>query len=311
MKHLRGIRHLNEVNLVASVGMFDGVHRGHQALLRRLQTRAQALQSTYVLITFWPHPRHVLSDVVEPRLLSTEEEKKNYLEDLGLPYLLTLPFDAAFAARSKDSFLEEVLIQGIGVRHLIVGPGHRFGQGAAGTLSDLQRRATRGNFSVETFPPEQLKGDVISSTAIREALQNKHLSQANSYLGYPYSLRGQVQKGQQLGRKIGFPTANLALLDPHKLLPAAGVYAVEAKVQQHWHKGMLYIGKKSIAGHPTQTIEVNIFNLEANLYGKELPLRLHSYLRDEKQLLSKEALALQLKEDKIQAIQALQQVKKV
>ena len=303
MKELHGV-HLLPRNrpVVAAVGMFDGVHLAHKALLARLMSRASTCNGVAALITFWPHPRHVLSGVAQPPLLSTAAERAEKLAKTGISYLITLPFDKQLSERSKDFFIEEVLIQGLGVRHLIVGPGHRFGKGGEGSLATLEARASRGDLSVEAFSPQLMNGEVISSTAIREALLCADLEKANQYLGYPYTLSGEVQIGQQIGREIGFPTANLRLLSENKLLPADGVYAVEAKIQDQWHKAMLYIGPKDLEGHQTRTIEVHIFDIEMNLYGKQLQLRLHTYLRAGRSLPSREALIDQLREDKQRAL---------
>ena len=307
MKHLEGVHLIKEQPVVATVGVFDGLHLGHRALVERLKDRAKALGGRSVLITFWPHPRHLLSGTSEPPLLTTLEEKVEKLTEMGLDYLLTLPFDATFSALDKDSFIEEVLLGGIGVRHLIIGPNHRFGQGGRGTFEDLKARAGK-NFSVEAFEPQLIDGKVISSTKIRTALISTQLEEANRYLGYPYVFSGKVQRGEQLGRKIGFPTANLQLSSPYKLLPAAGVYAVEAQLQQRWHNAMLYIGRKSLHSLEKKTIEVNIFDTKADLYGSTLRLRLWAYLRAEQELPTRLALKQQLTKDKAQAIQLLRKI---
>ena len=305
MKELKSIHFLAaQQPVVATVGMFDGVHRGHRALIEYLLQRAEALNATAAVLSFWPHPRHLLETSHSPSLLSTEEERSELLSKTGLPHLITLPFNESLAAVDKDTFIEDILIHGIGVRHLIVGPHHRFGKGGAGTISDLSARAARGDFSAEAYAPVQIDGTRVSSTAIRSALAAADLRTAHQLLGYAYTFSALVVRGQQVGRSIGFPTANLKP-SPDKLIPAEGVYAVEVQVSDRWLQGMLYIGRKSINQQTTHTIEVHIFKFDADLYGQTLKIRLHSYLRASKYLPSKQSLSEQLKIDALESLRIL------
>ena len=305
MKALEGVHFLaNECPVAATVGMFDGVHRGHRALIEHLLSRASELRCTAALISFWPHPQHLISGTSTPLLLSTEEERRKLLSETGLPYLITLPFTQSLANLDKDAFIEGVLLRGIGVRHLIVGSNHRFGKGGRGGFSDLEARAAQGGFDVEACTSVQIDGARVSSTIIRSALTSADLSRARQMLGYRYTFSGEVVEGQRLGRSIGFPTANLRPL-PSKLMPSEGVYAVEVQIALQWHKGMLYIGQKSIEGQATHTIEVHIFEFDDDLYGQVLKVCLHSYLRGSKRLTSKQSLSHQLHLDKAESLRIL------
>ena len=304
MKTFEGVQFLARRRpLVATVGMFDGVHRGHRALIAHLLRRATELRGTAALISFWPHPRHVLECSTLP-LLTSLEERSALLAETSLPYLIILPFTKELAALEKERFIEDVLIRGIGVRHLVVGPSHRFGEGGRGSITDLEARATEGDFSCEAFTSVQIDGRRVSSTAIRKALNDGCLEDAQQLLGYAYTFSGEVIKGDEIGRTIGFPTANLKP-PPYKLMPKDGVYAVEVEIDNQWHQGMLYIGKKSIEQPSKHTIEVHVFDLDMNLYGRVLSIRLRSYLRATKSLSSRRVLVQQLEIDRQESLRVL------
>ena len=295
MKYFNYITYIEDP-LIATVGTFDGLHLGHQALIRRVKELAQQKSAKSAVISFWPPPRQVIKKPHAPLLLSTFEEKKQMISHLEVDYFFSLPFTPTFASYSKEYFLENILLKGIGVNELVVGENHRFGQYGTGHIEDLRNKARKTqHFSVEIFPTL----DAISSTSIRSLLQGGHIEEANKHLGYAYTFEGKVVRGTQLGSRIGFPTANLHPLAAHKQLPGEGIYATETYWHEKWHESMLYIGKKHLKKHEVFTIEVHVFDLKAqNLYEHTLYIRCLKYLRAARKITSTTQLTRQLQEDK-------------
>ena len=299
MKHLNSIIHIKKP-LIATVGTFDGLHLGHQALIARVKALAQQQSAKSAVISFWPPPKQVLKTTHAPLLLNTLKEKKQLIRHLEIDYFFSLSFNDIFATYSKEYFIENVLLQGIGVNGLVVGENHRFGREGTGNVEDLCAKArTNKHFFVEVFQMIE----AISSTTIRKLLHTGRIEEANKFLGYTYMFDGQVVRGTQLGRKIGFPTANLRLSVPDKQLPGPGIYAVEIYWQKKWYKGMLYIGQKSFKEREVFTIEVHIFDLKnQELYDHVLCIRCLKYLRSGRKISSVVQLTEQLKADKITAL---------
>ncbi|GGK70779.1 bifunctional riboflavin kinase/FAD synthetase [Rufibacter glacialis] len=291
---------------VVTSGTFDGVHVGHQKILSRLIEAARQDQGQSVVITYWPHPRTVLRPEDDSlRLLSTVEERIEALRAFGVDYLLLLPFTKEFAQLSSEEYIQQILIKTIRTKKLVIGYDHRFGKNREGGFDYLQQNASRYGFVVEEIPRQDVDAIGVSSSKIRTALEKGDVATAAKYLGRPYALTGTVVTGKQLGRTIGFPTANLELPEKLKLVPAQGVYAVQVQTSSGTYKGMLNIGTRPTVNGTSQTIEVHLFDFNGDLYGQDLTLSFASYLRPEQKFSGLDALIAQLRLDRTAALQVL------
>ena len=301
MEVIRELQHFPKItNAVVTSGTFDGVHVGHQQILKRLRENAIQLGGKSVVITFWPHPRHVLSQNQEKPvyLLTSIEERITLLRQFDVDYLLIIPFTPEFANQSSSEFIQNILIDTIGTKKLVIGYDHRFGKNREGGFEYLKENAPNFGFEVEEIPREDVDHVGVSSTKIRKALEDGDIETANKYLGYFYRLTGTVSEGDKLGRTIGFPTANLNVTEPLKLIPARGVYAVYGTVNGKRLKGMLNIGMRPTVGGLKQTIETHFFNFDQDIYHQDLQLELVARLRDEQKFSGLDALKEQLAKDK-------------
>ncbi|MCU0355782.1 MAG: bifunctional riboflavin kinase/FAD synthetase [Cytophagales bacterium] len=285
-------------NAVVTSGTFDGVHRGHQVILARLREVARATGGESVVITYWPHPRAVVSDTTEVKLLSTIEEKAELLAQQGVDHLLIIPFTRHFSELTSEQFIQQVLVDKIGTRRLVIGYDHRFGRNREGSFEHLSQHAARYGFAVEEIPRQDVENVGVSSSKIRAALLEGNVHTATEYLGRPYSLSGVVVKGNQLGRTIGYPTANLHPPESYKLVPADGVYAVWVLVNEQQYGGMMNIGIRPTIHGTHRTSEVNIFGFDADIYGQEITVFFIDKIRNEQRFNGIEALKAQLHEDK-------------
>jgi riboflavin kinase/FMN adenylyltransferase len=300
MQVIRGINDQNTgAPLVLTIGSFDGVHLGHQQLLETLKKRAAAIGGRSALMTFTPHPRIALNkDRDKLRLLTNDFEKEALLKRFGLDVLFLVPFDSAFSQQEASVFLHEVLLKQLGVKHLVIGYDHRFGKNRGGDFSFLQSEAERTKaFSVEEISQQTIDDLAISSTKIRLSLETGDVGLANKLLGYHYSLRGTVVKGDQIGRRLGYPTANLATNDPYKQIPGAGVYATEAKINGHWLPAMTYIGMRPTINGQVNNIETNIFDFQGDLYGQTIEVAFCCHMRHDLKFDSLEELTAQISID--------------
>ncbi len=289
-------------NAVVTSGTFDGVHRGHQTILARLTEIARSSGGESVLITYWPHPRTVLSnDSMDLKLLTTLDEKIELLEQAGVDHLIVIPFTRAFSELSSAEYIRQVLIDKIGTRKLVIGYDHRFGRDREGGFDYIQAHQSEYGFDVEEIPRQDIEAVGVSSSRIRAALEAGDIDAANRLLGRPYSLSGTVVKGRQLGRTIGFPTANLQVDDPVKLIPANGVYAVDVLYAGQKFSGMLNIGYRPTVAGTHQTIETYIFDFDKDIYGEHLTLQFRAFLRPEQKFDGLSALVNQLKQDETAA----------
>lgn len=289
-------------NAVVTSGTFDGVHRGHQTILARLTEIARSSGGESVLITYWPHPRTVLSnDSMDLKLLTTLDEKIELLEQAGVDHLIVIPFTRAFSELSSAEYIRQVLIDKIGTRKLVIGYDHRFGRDREGGFDYIQAHQSEYGFDVEEIPRQDIEAVGVSSSRIRAALEAGNIDAANRLLGRPYSLSGTVVKGRQLGRTIGFPTANLQVDDPVKLIPANGVYAVDVLYAGQKFSGMLNIGYRPTVAGTHQTIETYIFDFDKDIYGEHLTLQFRAFLRPEQKFDGLSALVNQLKQDETAA----------
>ncbi|MDA8714654.1 bifunctional riboflavin kinase/FAD synthetase [Flavobacteriales bacterium] len=293
-------------NPVVTTGTFDGVHFGHQKIIDRLKSVANKIGGESVLLTFHPHPRMVLFPNDEDlKLLSTREEKIKRLEAAGLDHLIIYPFSRKFSRRTATEYVRDLLVNEIGVKSLVIGYDHQFGRNREGNFEQLIELAGIYDFKLEEIPAQELDDVKVSSTKIRNALLQGDVKTASKYLGHDYKVSGIVVKGRQLGRELGFPTANISVLDRYKLIPGDGVYAVRVKVNKKNFKGMLNIGyRPTVGGLFKATMEVNIFEFNENIYGHYIGVEFVKRLRDEIKFDSMEELKVQLELDKIQALNA-------
>lgn len=303
MKIYEGVEHFGQVkNPVVTSGTFDGVHLGHQKILRRIRELADEINGETVLISFWPHPRMVLyPNEHNLRLLTTFEEKTKLLRNLGIDHLLTIPFTREFSELSSAEFIKNILIDKIQIRKLVIGYDHRFGKNREGSFEFLKSNIGLYNFDLEEISREDVDNVGISSTKIRKALEEGKVKVANEFLGRDYELNGIIIKGQQLGRSIGFPTANVHIPHDYKLIPCDGAYAVKVEVENQTYGGMLNIGNRPTVNGSSQTIEVHLFDFDGDLYDKRICVKLKDYLRPEIKFSGLESLQSQLAKDKQEA----------
>jgi riboflavin kinase/FMN adenylyltransferase len=287
-----------------TIGTFDGVHYGHQKILKRLQTIAEQQQGESLLMTFWPHPRKVLQpDNKDLALLNTLNEKITLLERYGLDNLLVLPFTKEFSQQSAQGFIKDLLVDALGVHTLVVGYDHRFGQNREGGYEDLEAASHTHGYHLEQIPAQEINDSTVSSTKVREALQAGNIQEATDYLQHYYLLRGTVVYGDQLGRELGYPTANLEVEEDVKLIPAEGVYLVRVHGLGQVYHGMLNIGKRpTVSANGDKRVEVYIFNFEGDLYEQTLTLEFLEWLRGDQHFDGLEALKAQMDQDMANAL---------
>ena len=303
MKIYEGLNEFLPVtNPVVTSGTFDGVHLGHQKILQRIREIARSIGGETVMITFWPHPRLVLYPQEHKlRLLSTFEEKAKLLRQFGIDHLVTIPFTKEFSQLSSREFIDQVLVEKIQTRKLVIGYDHRFGKNREGSFEYLKQNSAEFGFELEEISRQDVDEIGVSSTKIRKALESGDIETANSYLGRSYELNGLVIKGQQIGRSIGFPTANIHIPNDYKLIPKDGVYAVETSVNGSIYKSMLNIGNRPTVDGNKKTVEAHLFDFQGDLYDKQLTIYLKAYLREEQKFENLEALKEQLLKDQQQA----------
>jgi riboflavin kinase / FMN adenylyltransferase len=303
-----GYENLNMVAPVATLGIFDGVHLGHRALLNRLIQKAKEEKSESVVITFSPHPRLVLEQNNKNlSFLTTIEEKMILLENTGVDHLILIKFTTEFSNIPACDFLKDILAGQIGVKYLVIGYDHHFGRRGEGNFNTIKQCAKDLDFKVEQVEGYRTEDIVISSSLIRGALLRGDVEKANSWLGYSYSVSGQIIEGRKLGRKIGFPTANIKPHSEHKLVPANGVYAVEVQLGNRVMPGMLSIGSNPTVNEDVtlRSIEVNILDFDENIYGKNITVIFRKRLRSEKKFGSLDELVKQMELDKQDTLRLL------
>jgi len=287
---------------VVTIGTFDGVHIGHQKIIQRLISVGNQKGLKSVILTFFPHPRMVIQPDFDLKLLHTIDERKSVLKKFGLDSLVIKPFTKEFSNLSAQEYVNQVLIDELNTKHVIIGYDHHFGKNRSANIEDLRDFGKIFDFTVEEISAQDIEEVAVSSTKIRQALLEGDLSTANSYLGYPYFLTGTVVKGKGLGKTIDFPTANIHIAQNYKLIPKSGVYVVSSEINNASVYGMMNIGTNpTVNDNEQQSIEVNFFNFEQDLYGKELVINIHHRLRDEVKFDSLEALTNQLKKDRLSA----------
>jgi riboflavin kinase / FMN adenylyltransferase len=283
---------------VATVGVFDGVHRGHQQIIQMLTNSAKEKNCESVVVTFEPHPRLVVGNATEVRLLQGIDEKIERFRSLGVDSLLIIPFDKDFAEMEPADFIKLVMVDTIKASKVITGYDHFFGRGRLGDFTLLEESGKQNDFDVVQVSPVNYCNQTVSSSLIRNALLEGNIELANCMLGYQYSIRGKVVRGNQIGKLIGFPTANIQLSDPIKLIPAHGVYASLVKWNGNMYKGMSNIGLRPTIDANRLTVEVNIFDFEEDIYSEPITLYFLEKIREEKKFGGLEQLKDQLSQDK-------------
>lgn len=290
-------------NAVVTSGTFDGVHLGHQKILNRLKEIAGKHAGETVVITFWPHPRLILKPEEDSlRLLNTFEEKADLLKHQGIQHLLRIPFTKEFSQISSQAFIKNILVDTIGTKKLVIGYDHRFGNNREGSFEQLKLNGPTYGFDVEEIERQDVDHIAVSSSKIRQALESGDIETAIHFLGRPYSMTGQVVKGDKLGRVLGYPTANIDLDSRLKLIPSDGIYAVTVKYESAIYKGMLYIGNRPTVNGTKRVIEVNLFDFKKEIYGESLTIYFHSLIRLDSKFQDLEALKKQLHDDKEKAL---------
>jgi len=297
-------RDLNELppfkKSVVTIGSFDGVHQGHRKLLQKISEIAAIENLISIVITFDPHPRQVIYPKdTELKLLNNLDEKLEAMGKSNIDYVVIVPFTVEFSQISPLEYIENFLVEQFNPAHIVIGYDHKFGLNRQGDIHLLKKVGPQYGFEITELSAFLLNDIAVSSTKIRNALLEGDIALSSMYLEDSYPISGIVTKGQQLGRKIGYPTANIKVESPHKLIPAYGVYAVTVRLDNdHLHNGMLYIGTKpTLKGSEEEVIEVNIFDFSQDIYGKDIRVYLHAYVRDDIKFNSIEELTSQLAKD--------------
>ncbi|ADQ82859.1 bifunctional riboflavin kinase/FAD synthetase [Riemerella anatipestifer] len=280
-----------------SIGMFDGVHLGHQSIIKNLKKISDEKKLSSGLLTFWPHPRTIFNPNENLKLLNTLAEKTSLIENLGVDFLFLQNFDEDFRNLSADDFVKKILVDKLNVKHLIIGYDHRFGKDKKGDFNLLQKMATEFDFEVQQLDAIQLENQNISSTKIRNAITSGDFKSANDMLGYHYPLSGKVIHGKKIGRTIGYPTANISI-DNIKLLPKKGAYIVEVWIDNLFYKGMLSVGTNPTVSGTELSIEVYILDFNKDIYDQDITIKFRDFLHEEIKFDGLEALIKKLDEDK-------------
>lgn len=287
---------------ILTLGTFDGVHIGHKKILERITQNTENGKYESLVLTFFPHPRMVLQEKSEIKLLNTISEKIKLLEATGIENLIVHPFDESFSRLTAEEFVHTILVDKFQIHKIIIGHDHRFGRNRTANIDDLIAFGKEYDFEVEQISAEEIQDVSVSSTKIRKALNEGNMALANEYLGYSYFLNGTVVKGKQLGRTIGFPTANIHIEEEYKLIPKIGVYVVKALVNEEIVYGMMNIGFNPTVNGEKQTVEVHLFNFDKDIYDQNIQVWLLHYIREEQKFVSVDALKDQLKQDQNQAL---------
>ena len=288
---------------IVTLGTFDGVHIGHNAILDKICKVAKHENLESVILTFFPHPRKIVSNNYDIKLLNTIEEKSVLLEKIGIQNFIVHPFDKTFSELSPREFVTQVLVEKLNIQKIIIGHDHKFGKDRAADFNDLINFGKEFGFEVEEISAQQINEVSVSSTKIRNSLLEGNVVLANEYLGYPYVLTGNVVKGNQLGRTINFPTANIEIPEEYKLIPKIGVYVVTVDVNNDTVFGMMNIGVKPTLGENKLSIEVHLLDFDKDIYNQKIQVKVLERLRDEQKFDSFDALKSQLEKDKQNTIQ--------
>lgn len=294
-------------NAVITIGTFDGVHMGHRQVIQKLKEEAAAINGEAVIVTFHPHPRKIVSSaILGIRLINTLEEKISLLKQIGVDHLVIVPFTEAFANQSAEDYIKDFLVANFKPHTIIIGYDHRFGRDRQGDYLLLEERSAIYNYSLKEIPKHILDNISISSTNIREDILHNRIETANKLLGYEFFFSGEVVHGDKLGRQLGYPTANLKIHNEEKILPGNGIYAVYGELEgSQRYKGMMSIGFRPTVDGKKRVIEVNLFDFNEQIYGRELRVYVKKYLREEVKFESLEKLVQQIDRDKEESLKIL------
>ncbi len=290
------------------MGTFDGVHIGHKKILEKVTQNTKDGKYESLVLTFFPHPRMVLQEQSGIKLLNTINEKIDLLEKTGIENLVIHPFDESFSRLTAQEFVKAVLVDQFHIKKIIIGYDHRFGKNRSANFDDLITFGKQYDFDVEQISAQEIDAVSISSTKIRNALIDGNMDLANEYLGYDYILTGSVSKGKQLGRTIGFPTANLQMEENYKLIPKNGVYVIKSILNKKTVFGIMNIGFNPTVSGEHLSVEVHFFDYDSNLYGQKISVSLLKYLREEQKFKSVDLLKAQLEKDKNFALAYLKKI---
>ncbi|PTX44787.1 riboflavin kinase/FMN adenylyltransferase [Christiangramia gaetbulicola] len=304
MKEYKGANSfLSERQTVVTIGTFDGVHVGHRKIIERLVNSAHANNLDSVVLTFFPHPRMVLQKESGIQLINTIEERKRLLEETGIDHLVVHPFTQQFSRLTALEFVRDILVNKLKAKKIIIGYDHRFGRNRTADINDLRQFGKEFGFEVEEISQQDVEQVAVSSTKIRNALLEGRVERANLYLQHPFTLNGTIVKGRGIGKDLGFPTANLEIEEDYKLIPKNGVYVVSANIDGDRVFGMMNIGTNPTVGGKEKTIEANFFELDKDLYGKQLEIEMLVRIRDEKKFDSVDDLKIAMKQDRAFSLQ--------
>lgn len=300
MQTHKGLAHLPKFkNAVLTIGTYDGVHFGHQQIIRRINEIAANIDGESVMLTFDPHPRLVLNPNDDRlKLISTIDEKEELLEKFGLNHLVIAEFSKEFASMEAEEYVEKILVHNFHPKQIVIGYDHRFGKGRRGDIELLRKLADKYNYQVEEIPAQTLDEISVSSTKVRDALLKGEIQHANQFLAHPFTIKGKVVHGDKIGRILGFPTANINVSNPHKLIPASGVYAVKIKIDNQFYKGALSIGyRETVFDNSKLTIEVFILDFDGDLYDKNLDMIFVEFIRSQIKYENWDLLKAQIEKD--------------
>ena len=308
MKKINGVNSfkINSPSIL-TLGTFDGVHKGHQKILKKLNSEAKKNKLKSIVLTFFPHPRSVLNPISNLRLINTIKERTELFEKSGIDILITHPFDKNFSKLSPEKFVKSILIDKLNIKKILIGYDHRFGKNRAAGIEDLKKFGLKYDFQVIEISVKEQNNVSISSTKIRKSIEDGNIKKAKSYLGYNFSLEGLVIKGNAIGRTIGFPTANLKIKEDYKLIPKRGVYLINTFIDNKKVFGMMNIGVKPTIKVDKETVEVNLFDWSKDLYGETIKVFMLGYIRDEKKFNSLIELEDQIKIDKKTCIRLIEE----
>lgn len=298
MKIYRSIEDYDEdKRSVVTIGTFDGIHLGHQKILSRLIKSSKNKDLNSVVLTFFPHPRIILNKYNEVKMIDTLDEKIIHLNEIGIDSLIIHPFDKNFSLLSANQFIKDFLVDKLKIKHIIIGYDHRFGKGREASVTDLKNYADDYDFTVEEIKAQEIEKITVSSTKIRNSINQGDIKTTEKYLGRSFNLTGKIVKGDGLGKKINYPTANIFIEETYKIIPKDGVYLVETIIEDKLFNGMMNIGHRPTIGTNVKSIEVHLFNFNEDIYGQVISIKMISKIRDEKKFSSIQALKEQLVKD--------------
>ena len=294
-------RSINEYNVdkrsVVTIGTFDGLHHGHQKIFKRVINSSKNKNLSSVVLTFFPHPRIILNKYNDIKMIDTLDEKILHINKIGIDSLIIHPFDKNFSLLSANQFIKNYLVEKLKMKHIIIGYDHRFGKGREASVTDLKNYASDYDFTVEEIQAQEIEKIAISSTKVRNSINNGDLKTTEKYLGRYFNLTGKVIKGDGLGKRIMYPTANIFIKEKYKIIPKDGVYLIKTFIKNKFYNGMMNIGHRPTIGANEKSLEVHLFNFNKDIYGEQISVDIISKIRDEKKFSSIEALKDQLVKD--------------